>query len=148
MERRQDLSVGLIFALIGLAAAWLGRSYSGAGGTYPMALGLALALFGAIIAARALRSAPGIARTRTAAPHSLAVAVIVAAGYVALVMPLGFFTASAALMLVMPLALGFRRPVYLAVMAAVFMALVWLVFAVVLEKPLPAEFWSSVRRDG
>jgi hypothetical protein len=28
------------------------------------------------------------------------------------------------------------------------MALVWLVFAVVLEKPLPAEFWSSVRRDG
>jgi hypothetical protein len=33
-------------------------------------------------------------------------------------------------------------------MALVFMALVWVVFSVVLEKPLPPEFWSAMRRGG
>jgi hypothetical protein len=63
-------------------------------------------------------------------------------------MPLGFFTASVLLMLVMPVVLGFRQPVYLVLMALVFMALVWVVFSVVLEKPLPPEFWSAMRRGG
>jgi glucose dehydrogenase len=63
-------------------------------------------------------------------------------------MPLGFFTASGLVMLIMPLMLGFRQPIYLVLMALIFMALVWVVFSIVLEKPLPPEFWSSARRGG
>ncbi len=38
MERSQDLTLGLLFAGLGLAAAWQAGSYQGAGGTYPMVL--------------------------------------------------------------------------------------------------------------
>jgi hypothetical protein len=148
MEKRQDLVTGLIFTGLGLAAAWMARSYSGAGGTYPMVLGLVLALFGGGIALRSVLAKFDVARPLADAPRNLFLAAVVATGYVALVMPLGFFTASVLLMLVMPVVLGFRQPVYLVLMALVFMALVWVVFSVVLEKPLPPEFWSAMRRGG
>lgn len=148
MEKRQDLTLGLLFAAVGLAAAWMAGSYSGAGGTYPMVLGLTLTFLGAIIALRAARRSSDLRRRLTDAPLNLIIALLIATAYVALVVPLGFFTASVLLMLAMPAALGFRQPIYLAVMAAVFIAIVWVVFSVVLEKPLPAEIWSSVRRGG
>ena len=56
---------------------------------------------------------------------------------------LGFYTASALVVLALPLALGFRQPVFLALTTAVFIAIVWVVFSIVLEKPLPAEFWQT-----
>ena len=66
-------------------------------------------------------------------------AVIVATIYVAAVVPFGFYTASLLMMLAMPLALGFRQIVYAGGVAAVFMGLVYMVFSVLLEKPLPRE---------
>ncbi|EAQ26105.1 MULTISPECIES: tripartite tricarboxylate transporter TctB family protein [unclassified Roseovarius] len=147
MEKRQDLLTGLIFTGLGLAAAWMARSYSGAGGTYPMVLGLALAIFGGVIALRSVRAKVNAVRPLSEAPRNLFLATVVATGYIALVMPLGFFTASVLLMLVMPVVLGFRQPVYLVLMALVFMALVWVVFSAVLEKPLPPEFWSTLWRE-
>ncbi|MBS4011540.1 MAG: tripartite tricarboxylate transporter TctB family protein [Roseovarius sp.] len=148
MEKRQDLVTGLIFTGLGLAAAWMARSYSGAGGTYPMVLGMALAAFGGAIALRPVRATVNAARPLAEAPRNLLIATVVAAGYIALVMPLGFFTASGLVMLIMPLMLGFRQPIYLVLMALIFMALVWAVFSIVLEKPLPPDFWSSARRGG
>tara|TARA_R110000851_G_scaffold97793_5_gene211689 strand:- start:735 stop:1178 length:444 start_codon:yes stop_codon:yes gene_type:complete len=147
MEKRQDLVTGLIFTGLGLAAAWMAKSYSGAGGTYPMVLGLALAVFGGAIALRSVRATVNAAPLAEA-PRNLLIATVVAAGYIALVMPLGFFTASGLVMLIMPLMLGFRQPIYLMLMALIFMALVWAVFSIVLGKPLPPEFWSSARRGG
>jgi putative tricarboxylic transport membrane protein len=147
MEKRQDLLLGLLFVTIGLVAAWMARSYSGAGGTYPMVLGLTLTLLGGLVSLRALRRA-AVKRELMTAPANLFIGLVVATGYVALVVPLGFYTASIILMLAMPAALGFRQPIYLILMMAVFIVIVWLVFSIVLEKPLPPEFWSSSRRGG
>lgn len=145
MERAQDAFLGLLFVGLGLAAAWLARSYSGAGGTYPMVLGVLLAVFGGVVAIRGLRATTNERRVLVDAPPNLIIALIACTAYVALVIPLGFYTASVALMLTLPVALGFRRPVYLSVMALAFIAIVWVLFSVVLEKPLPAEIWSSAR---
>lgn len=144
MEKRQDIVLGLIFVSIGIFAAHMASSYKGASGTYPMVLGLVLTLLGATVAIKALRKATDQPRVLIDAPAKLVTAALVATIYVALVIPLGFYTSSFLLVLAMPRALGFRRVVYALTVAAVFMSLVYLVFSVLLEKPLPRELIFSL----
>ncbi len=139
MEKRQDIVLGLVFVGLGLAAAWMATSYSGAGGTYPMVLGIILTLFGGAVALKASRSLSRAERTLIEAPSKMITAVIIAVIYVALIVPLGFYTSSFLLMLALPIALGFRQGIYALIVALVFMVIVSLVFSVLLEKPLPRE---------
>ncbi|WP_425101895.1 tripartite tricarboxylate transporter TctB family protein [Tropicibacter sp. S64] len=143
MQRRQDIALGAVFMTLGLLAAWMAGDWRGASGTYPMVLGLVLAACGLGVAGRALRL-PDIPRQLVEAPRAFAIALAGAIAYVALVVPLGFYTASALVMLALPVALGFRRAVYALVVAGVFVALVWVVFSVLLEKPLPTEWLLTV----
>ena len=130
---------------LGLAVAILSRSYSGATGNYPMALGAIMALLGVIVAGKAFRAANSNKRELIQAPIKFTIAIGACVVYLALLVPLGFYTASVLLMLVLPYLLGFRNPVYLALVTMGFVAIVFIVFTVVLEKPLPTEFWSSTR---
>lgn len=139
MERRQDIALGLIFVGFGIAAAWMATSYSGAGGIYPMVLGVILTPLGGTVVLRAVRKGSNEARVPVDAPAKMITAVGIAAVYVALVVPLGFYTSSFLLMLALPIALGFRQDVYALIVALVFMTVVYLVFSVLLEKPLPKE---------
>lgn len=148
MERQQDIALGAIFVALGLAAAWGATAYTGASGNYPMVLGLLLALTGAIVAGRAIRAQSTTERVLIDAPVKLYIAVAVGVAYVALVVPLGFYTASFLLMLVLPFALGFRRLVYALTVGAVFTAIVYLVFSVFLERPLPRELVFSLGLGG
>lgn len=139
MERRQDIGLGLAFMGLGLAAAWMATSYNGAGGTYPMVLGIILTLLGGTVALRAVRKGSIEERRLVEAPSKMITAVIVAVIYVALIVPLGFYTSSVLLMLSLPIALGFRQWLYTLIVALVFILVVFLVFSVLLEKPLPRE---------
>ncbi len=113
-----------------------------------MILGIVLALLGATIAARAAIATQNEERPLVTAKANLIIALIAGAAYVALVVPLGFYTASALLMLCIPIALGFRRPIFTVVSAAVFVMMVWLIFSVILEKPLPREIWLTLGSGG
>lgn len=139
MERQQDIALGTIFVVLGLAAAGGATAYSGASGTYPLVLGLLLALSGATVAIKALRSSTSDKRVLIDAPDKLFTAIAVGVVYVALVVPLGFYTSSFLLMLALPFALGFRRHAFTLAVGAIFTAIVYLVFSVFLERPLPRE---------
>ncbi len=139
MEKRQDIVLGLAFVGLGIAAAWMATSYTGAGGIYPMVLGIILTLFGGAVALRAIRTGSTAQRTLIEAPSKMITAVVIAVVYVALVVPLGFYTSSFLLMLALPIALGFRQWGYAFIVALVFMLVVFLVFSILLEKPLPRE---------
>ena len=140
--RGQDIVLGVLFAGLGLAAAWQAMGYRGASGTYPLVLGLGLATLGLLLALRSLWSGARVPRPLVDHPRQVAVTVVVGAGYLALVPVLGFYAASALVALVLPAALGFRRPVFALLAAAGFMVVVWLVFTGLLAKPLPTGFWS------
>lgn len=148
MERRQDIALGAVFMALGIAAAWMATSYSGAGGTYPMVLGTILTALGGTVAAKALRRDVDSERPLFDAPAKMVIAVAAGVIYVALVVPLGFYTSSFVLMVLLPLALGFRRAVYALVVAAVFISVVYVVFTVLLEKPLPREAFLSLFGSG
>ncbi len=129
---------------LGIFAAWMATSYQGAGGTYPMVLGIILTLLGGAVAAKAIRSASDDERELIGAPVKMFTTVAAGVAFVALVVPLGFYTASLLLMVLLPLALGFRQVVYALIVAAVFMSVVYVVFSVLLEKPLPREALQSI----
>ena len=148
MEKRQDIVLGLVFMGIGIAAAWMARGYTGASGTYPLVLGLILTLLGGAVALRALRAGSTAPRILIEAPAQMITAAVIATIYVALVVPLGFYTASFLLMLALPTALGLRRPGLVLAVSVVFMGLVYLVFSVLLEKPLPREALLSLLSAG
>ncbi|MDD9720838.1 tripartite tricarboxylate transporter TctB family protein [Sulfitobacter sp. PR48] len=148
MEKRQDIALGLLFAAFGIAAAWMATGYTGASGNYPMVLGLLLALLGGAVTVRAVRATRNEVRALVDAPAQMIIAAVIATIYVALVVPLGFYTASFLLMLALPAALGFRQAVYALIVALVFMALIYLVFSVLLEKPLPREALLSLFGSG
>lgn len=139
MEQRQDIVLGVTFMGIGVFAAWIATSYNGAGGTYPMVLGIILTLFGMAVAAKALRARSSQERVLVPAPTKMVTTVAAAALYMVLVVQLGFYTSSFLLMLALPIALGFRQWIYALIVAGVFISVVYLVFSVLLEKPLPRE---------
>jgi hypothetical protein len=145
MERRQDIFLGLLFAGIGGVIAILAPSYSGASGLYPLVLGALMASIGVIIAIKAFISGNQTIRVLAPAPGKLLLSGLACIVYISLVVPLGFYSASLLLMLLLPVLLGFRQPIFLCLMAAGFMGLIYVLFSVVLEKPLPAEFWSITR---
>ncbi|WP_294610869.1 tripartite tricarboxylate transporter TctB family protein [Roseovarius sp.] len=148
MEKRQDIVLGLLFAGLGIAAAVMATDYTGASGTYPKVLGLILALLGGAVTVRAVRSGRNEARELIDVPAQMITAAVIATIYVALVVPIGFYTASLLLMLALPVALGFRQLLYALTVALVFMALIYLVFSVLLEKPLPREAFLSFFGSG
>lgn len=145
MERSQDIILGLLFTGVGAAVAILASSYSGASGLYPLVLGALMALIGAVVAIKAYVRGHQTIRVLAPAPGKLLLSALVCVVYVFLVVPLGFYTASVLLMLLMPVLLGFRQPIFLCLMAVGFIGLIYVLFSVVLEKPLPAEFWSMAR---
>lgn len=145
MEKRQDVVLGLLFTGLGLAAAWIATSYSGAGGVYPIVLSFVMAFIGLTIASRGAKKTRDEPRVLMDAPLKLVLTVAACALYVAMVTVLGFYSASVLLLLLLPVLLGFRRALYLGLTACLFMTVVWVLFSVVLEKPLPAEFWSQAR---
>lgn len=148
MEKRQDIVLGLLFVGLGSAAALKATDYAGASGTYPMVLGLILAFLGGAVTVRAIRSERNDVRALIDAPAQMIITAVIATIYVALVAPLGFYTASFLLMLALPVALGFRRAGFALIIALVFMVLIYLVFSALLEKPLPREALLSLFATG
>jgi len=139
--------LGALFALLGLAAAWRAGTYAGATGGYPMVLGLCLATCGGVIFGRGATASTDGTRRLFGEPRALSIVLIATTLYIALIVPLGFFTTSTLLMLGLPAALGLRRPIFILITGVIFMGLVWVVFSFFLEKPLPRElilsFWGG-----
>ena len=113
-----------------------------------MVLGLLLALLGGGVAVRAMRAEHRGQRVLVDAPVKLLTTIGVGVIYIALVVPLGFYTASLWLMVALPVSLGFRRFPYALIVAAIFVAIVYLVFTVLLEKPLPREWFLTAFGGG
>lgn len=137
----QDAVAGAAISLFGVFATWQAMDYQGASGGYPAVLGAILAVLGLIMILRASRRKTAPDRVITTASGKLLIALGLTACYLALVPVLGFYTSGVLLMIAMPVALGMRRAIFSLIAAAAFIAVVWLVFAFLIEKPLPREFF-------
>jgi len=143
MKAQQDLVAGAFFLFLGIAVVLLAQGYPPGAAMIPLGVGSLMALLGAVLGVRTLlRWRAG--RVRNVLVDDWPRFLLPLGGclvFALLVGRLGFYTTSAMLVLAMPLLLGFRRPGYIAAAAVLFLALLVAVFALLLNRRLPAEFF-------
>lgn len=143
MKAQQDLLAGGFFLLLGVAVVVVAQAYPPGAAMIPLGVGGLMALLGAVLGARTLLHWRA-GRVRNVLVDNWPRFLLPLGGCLAfalLIGRLGFYTTSALLVLSMPPLLGFRRPGYIAAAATFFVALLVAVFALLLNRRLPAEFF-------
>ena len=140
-ELASALGIAAIFALLG----WVGTGFRGAAAFMPTAvsgLGCVAAL---TWAAGLLQKLPKAAAeeedVRLSKPSLRRLATLAAlmVAFVAAIPHLGFFTGTLVFMTAAPPLMGLRPAWQAALAAAAFSVLLWLIFIVLLESPMPAD---------
>jgi dolichyl-phosphate-mannose--protein O-mannosyl transferase len=75
-------------------------------------------------------------------PRNFFIAITFGFFFLLLVTLIGFYTSSLLVLLTLPIALGFRRAVPLVLSATLFIVFLYVLFSLVLERPLPREFFQ------
>ncbi|MDQ1849712.1 tripartite tricarboxylate transporter TctB family protein [Gemmobacter fulvus] len=137
------------FATVLLAVAGLcfikAAAYPGASGTYPKVLSILLGIGAVLAILRALRQtdaenhAPLVTNPGRCLLGFAALAI-----YVGAIDLLGYILPSFALVVLLPLLLGYRDLRMTLLSAAGGLSFILLVFAVILERPLPADLFDPV----
>lgn len=140
----QDRVAGICFAAMGAAAIYWSFDYTGASGLYPRMLGITIVVLGLSMALRSMRRAsqPEAPRVVIDSPRNFFIALIFVFIYLVLVPLIGFYTSSLLVLLALPVGLGFRRAVPLIFSTTLFIAFLYVLFTLVLERPLPREFFQ------
>lgn len=76
-------------------------------------------------------------------PVNLVIFIVAIGAYIALIDIIGYFTSTILFMAVLTVALGFRRFVFTGVAIVLFVGLVYCVFILLFERPLPIEFFQQ-----
>lgn len=143
-EHLQDCIAGLFFAVLGAASVYWSTQYTGASGLYPRVLGLVLLTLGLFLTVRSiLRSKQGFKGRRLVdSPRNFFITLAIAVVFLLLVPVMGFYSSSLLVLMVLPVALGFRRAAPLLISGILFTVVVYVLFSLVLERPLPREFFQ------
>jgi len=141
----QDGVAGICFAAVGAASIYWSFDYTGASGLYPRVLGAVIVLLGLLMVLRSMRRAvikPVNDRPLVDSPRNFFIAITFGFFFLLLVTLIGFYTSSLLVLLTLPIALGFRRAVPLVLSATLFIVFLYVLFSLVLERPLPREFFQ------
>ncbi|MDI5985456.1 tripartite tricarboxylate transporter TctB family protein [Halomonas sp. M4R5S39] len=145
----RDLFSGIAFLIIGTTTAWMGKDFFADAAYIPIGAGTLMGLFSLPLIWRSSRSL--LARRPSSQPamalvdHSgrfLATLGCCLVYYVALP-TVGFYTTSALFIILLAPVLGERRPVVVLGITLGFITLLYGLFAVVLKRPLPVEFFLA-----
>jgi putative tricarboxylic transport membrane protein len=97
---------------------------------------------------RAARETDGEAKPFLVNPRNLAVALTAFAGYISMVFFAGYFTATAIILVGLPYVLGYRGLRTILLSMSVFMGLIFVIFVMIFERPLPLEFFQRLEWFG
>ena len=145
---RRDLLGGVIFAALAVAVVVFGARLPGDSGLFPVFIGLVLlvgAIGSAVTAIRAgalSRSGPGLfAGMDPGGLRRMAIAAVGLVAYALALRPLGYFTTTLIILIALPPLIGYRRPGLILVNAMITTALLYAVFILLFDRPLPREFF-------
>ncbi len=145
----RDLFSGIAFLIIGTTTAWMGKDFYADAAYVPIGAGALMGLFSLPLIWRGLVGL--LAGHATSQPvmalvdhpgRFMATLACCLVYYVALP-TVGFYTTSALFILLLALVLGERRPLVVLGITVGFIILLYGLFAVVLKRPLPVEFFLA-----
>ncbi|MFQ3787176.1 tripartite tricarboxylate transporter TctB family protein [Halomonas sp. A29] len=145
----RDLFSGIAFLIIGATTAWIGKDFYADAAYIPIGAGALMGMFSLPLIWRSsvdlLARGPSRQPVMALVDHPgrfLATLGCCLVYYVALP-AVGFYTTSALFITVLAPVLGERRPVVVLSITLVFITLLYGLFAVVLKRPLPVEFFLA-----
>lgn len=145
----RDFFSGIAFLIIGATTAWMGKDFFADAAYIPIGAGILMGVFSLPLIWRSTRSL--LARHHSSQPvmalvdhpgRFLATLGCCLVYYTALP-SVGFYTTSALFIIVLAPVLGERRPVVVLGITLVFITLLYGLFAMVLRRPLPVEFFLA-----
>ncbi|WP_234260422.1 tripartite tricarboxylate transporter TctB family protein [Halomonas sp. MCCC 1A11062] len=152
----RDLFSGIAFLIIGASTVWMGKDFFADAAYVPIGAGALMGAFSLPLIWRGVRSvSTGAHRTqahRTQAhsvpalvdhPARFATTLGCCLVYYAALPIVGFYTTSALFISLLAVLLGERRPAVVAGITLGFITLLYALFAVVLKRPLPVEFFFA-----
>ncbi|WP_346298617.1 tripartite tricarboxylate transporter TctB family protein [Halomonas sp. BM-2019] len=145
----RDLFSGIAFLIIGITTAWMGKGFFADAAYVPIGAGALMGLFALPLIWRA---AVGLLAGRATSqpvmalvdhPGRFAATLACCLVYYVALPTVGFYTTSALFILLLALVLGERRPLVVLGITLGFITLLYGLFAVVLKRPLPVEFFLA-----
>ena len=144
----KDTISSIIVFLFSLGAFVLARGYGGGAELFPKGLAIIMMIASAAMFLRAIlwpSAIPeGIARMDRSERSVIALCVVLTIAYVALIVPLGFATASVLFIVVISYALGMRNHLAIWLTAIGFVGLLYFLFVRVFHTPLPADLIAGL----
>ncbi|MDX5378708.1 MAG: tripartite tricarboxylate transporter TctB family protein [Halomonas sp.] len=155
----RDLFSGIAFLIIGVSTVWMGKGFFADAAYVPIGVGTLMGAFSLPLIWRGMKSVLAARITTDAAasthmttqpapalvdhPGRFSVTLGCSLVYYATLPIAGFYTTSALFITLLAVLLGERRPAVIAGITLGFITLLYALFAVVLKRPLPVEFFLA-----
>ncbi|QTP54780.1 tripartite tricarboxylate transporter TctB family protein [Billgrantia sulfidoxydans] len=155
----RDLFSGIAFLIIGVTTVWMGKDFFADAAYVPIGVGTLMGAFSLPLIWRGMKSVLAARATTDAAtgghmtthpapalvdhPARFSVTLGCCLVYYTALPIVGFYTTSALFITLLAVLLGERRPAVVAGITLGFITLLYALFAVVLKRPLPVEFFLA-----
>ena len=140
----KDTISAIVIFLFSLAAFILAKDFGGGADLFPRGTAAIMMIVSAIIFLRAVfwpRLIPeGMPRMERSDAWRTGISVVLTILYVALLVPVGFITASIVYIVAISYILGLRNHMAICLTAVIFVGLLYYLFVVVFHTPLPTGF--------
>ncbi|WP_417583727.1 tripartite tricarboxylate transporter TctB family protein [Nitrincola sp.] len=140
----RDFCTGVVFLLLGAGTAWYGKDFYYDSAYIPVGVGLLMSLFALGLIVRSLLKNKDHEIKLVDHPFKFIATLVSCVAYFFLLPIVGFYTTSSLFIVSLSLLIGERRPVVILSITVVFITLLYLLFALVLKRALPVEFFLAV----
>lgn len=134
---RAEIVPPLVFGGLAVAAYVLAGRYPAAAAVFPRVVAVIMFLASVLLFVRTILRPVRVEDSEGGMELSVAVTIMLTFVYVFSIQFLGFFIASALFVPLVTWLLGYRRPILIAVVTAVFIGLLYLIFIRLVRTPLP-----------
>ncbi|MDQ7729586.1 tripartite tricarboxylate transporter TctB family protein [Halomonas sp. SpR8] len=143
----RDIISGVAFLILGCTVVWVGNGFDAGAAYVPMGVGMLMCLFSLPLIFKGVRQTLGASESSSIAtplidhPGRFMATVACCLIYYLAMPTVGFYSTSTLFIMLLALVLGERRPSVVLGITVGFIILLYGLFAIVLKRPLPVEFF-------
>ncbi|MDQ7735096.1 tripartite tricarboxylate transporter TctB family protein [Halomonas sp. SpR1] len=143
----RDIISGVAFLILGCTVVWVGNGFDAGAAYVPMGVGMLMCLFSLPLIFKGVRQTLGASESSSIAtplidhPGRFMATVACCLIYYLAMPTVGFYSTSTLFIILLALVLGERRPSVVIGITVGFIILLYGLFAIVLKRPLPVEFF-------
>lgn len=145
----RDLFSGIAFLILGCIVVWVGKDFDASAAYVPLGVGILMVLFSLTLVLKGVVQSLEACKANNNAialidhPGRFTATVACCLIYFLAMPTVGFYSTSALFIIILAMVLGEKRPVVVVGITVGFIILLYGLFAMVLKRPLPVEFFLA-----